>query len=241
MKPQTKTLKAKIILIAISQLLLLSTVLSSCSLPHEHSFGEWEEYRAANCVDNGSERRYCKCGEEQIRSIDAKGHTINEGACIDCKKIFDPYKAFVQIIKTEGKADESNGYTFPKESYITDDSKTFVSYDSDSREMQVIFASEYVVLSVTIDPSDSTNEVFMVFLLNSENTYISKGYIYTSTFDIYKSTVHGFSCNAPSPLDISLEELITSSTRLAIYNFSEILNQADVGITIQMLGFESIK
>ena len=229
----------KRIVLIISILLLFAFVLTSCS--HEHSYGEWEVYKEMNCVDDGSERRYCKCGEEQTRPIAAKGHTIDEGVCVDCKEIFDPFKALGNIIKTEGKKlESSNTYSFPKESLKDENSKTFVSYDLDSGEMQVVFATTDILLSVSIDPSESTNEILMASNV-ADKTYVSMGYIYTNTFDIDNSFVHGFSSDAPNAISGSLEDIMTLSTRIALETFSYILNQSNTGITIQMLGFENIK
>lgn len=43
--------------------------------PHEHSFGEWSEDKAATCTEKGSEKRTCACGELESREVEAKGHT----------------------------------------------------------------------------------------------------------------------------------------------------------------------
>lgn len=41
-----------------------------------HSYGVWEETKAASCTENGSEERVCSvCGNKDVRAIPATGHT----------------------------------------------------------------------------------------------------------------------------------------------------------------------
>ena len=42
--------------------------------PHEHTFGDWSEEKAATCTEKGSEKRVCACGESESREVPAKGH-----------------------------------------------------------------------------------------------------------------------------------------------------------------------
>lgn len=44
--------------------------------PHTHNFEEWQTLKAATCIEDGAEERYCSCGEKQTRTVSAYGHTI---------------------------------------------------------------------------------------------------------------------------------------------------------------------
>ena len=43
--------------------------------PHEHSFGEWSEDKAATCTEKGSEKRTCVCGESEHKDVEPLGHS----------------------------------------------------------------------------------------------------------------------------------------------------------------------
>ena len=62
---------------------------------HVHAFGEWTTTKRAICTEDGVNERYCACGEKQIQSISALGHT----------KVIDDAVAATCITegKTEGK------------------------------------------------------------------------------------------------------------------------------------------
>lgn len=42
---------------------------------HIHNFGEWRTVKNATCTAKGEEQRSCSCGEKEIQSIEAIGHT----------------------------------------------------------------------------------------------------------------------------------------------------------------------
>lgn len=74
---------------------------------HEHSFGEWETVKEATCTTEGSERRTCKCGEEEIQSIPINDvHEFDEyGYCKNCNKISDAtMENLVEVVKTVCRA-----------------------------------------------------------------------------------------------------------------------------------------
>ncbi len=56
-------------------------VLCFASCGHEHLYGEWTTTKAASCLENGVESRYCSCGEIQNREIYAAGHTWENSTC----------------------------------------------------------------------------------------------------------------------------------------------------------------
>lgn len=65
---------------------LFLSLLSSCSAPHQHAFGEWTTDAEAGCIDNGTEKRSCSCGVVETRTVPAKGHDFVDGVCSRCKK-----------------------------------------------------------------------------------------------------------------------------------------------------------
>lgn len=65
---------------------LFLSLLSSCSAPHQHAFGEWTADTEAGCIDNGTEKRSCNCGVVETRTVPAKGHDFVDGVCSRCKK-----------------------------------------------------------------------------------------------------------------------------------------------------------
>lgn len=65
---------------------LFLSLLSSCSAPHQHVFGEWTVEGEANCIDGATEKRSCDCGAVETRTVPAKGHNIVDGVCSNCGK-----------------------------------------------------------------------------------------------------------------------------------------------------------
>lgn len=65
---------------------LFLSLLSSCSAPHQHVFGEWTVDGEANCIDGATEKRSCDCGAVETRTVPAKGHNIVDGVCSNCGK-----------------------------------------------------------------------------------------------------------------------------------------------------------
>ena len=44
-----------------------------------HTYGEWETTKEATCTEDGSEHRFCEvCNDEEVRAIEAHGHTASE-------------------------------------------------------------------------------------------------------------------------------------------------------------------
>ena len=60
----------------------------SVTAAHEHSFSEWKVQTAATCKAEGTERRYCLCGEKEYRTIPAGGHAeeVIPGKAATCKE-----------------------------------------------------------------------------------------------------------------------------------------------------------
>ncbi len=50
--------------------MFLSSLIIGCS-KHEHSYGEWNIIKNADCVNVGQEERICECGEKETREIPA--------------------------------------------------------------------------------------------------------------------------------------------------------------------------
>ena len=65
---------------------LFLSLLSSCSAPHQHVFGEWTVDGEANCIDRATEKRSCDCGAVETRTVPAKGHNFVDGVCSNCGK-----------------------------------------------------------------------------------------------------------------------------------------------------------
>ena len=42
---------------------------------HEHSYSEWTVVEAPTCISSGIEERACECGHNEMRRVDALGHT----------------------------------------------------------------------------------------------------------------------------------------------------------------------
>ena len=56
---------------------------------HTHSFSEWETTKKATCSTDGTEQRFCDCGEVQSKNIPALAHTIvvDEAVAPTCTSI----------------------------------------------------------------------------------------------------------------------------------------------------------
>lgn len=79
--------KSSVKSIAILTLMfLLVSLTASCSEVHQHTFGEWVVDGEADCINGGTEKRSCSCGEFETRSVPAKGHDFADGVCKNCGK-----------------------------------------------------------------------------------------------------------------------------------------------------------
>ena len=52
------------------------------SSTHKHSYGEWTRTKEPTCLEKGSEKRVCACGDEQTREVDALGHDFKNGTVV---------------------------------------------------------------------------------------------------------------------------------------------------------------
>ncbi len=81
MKQNFRKFFAPITLIGIFALVLCGgLLLTACG--HQHSFSEWMVDKAATCTEPGLEKRICKCGEEETRTINALGHNMSAWASL---------------------------------------------------------------------------------------------------------------------------------------------------------------
>lgn len=62
---------------------------------HIHAFGEWTTTKKANCTADGTNERYCSCGEKQTQTVGALGHVEVVDAAVAATCTTDG--------KTEGK------------------------------------------------------------------------------------------------------------------------------------------
>ena len=75
------------------------------------------------------------------------------------------------------------------------------------------------------------------YIFISQQGILRGGYIYPYTFDPENASVYGYYTDGP----INLEALLTASTALLMRTFVEVLENTETGITMKMLGFESVK
>lgn len=74
---------------------------------HIHFYGEWHVTKSASCTENGTETRYCSCGEAQTRDISSKGHepgalkTVKNATCTEEGKKEQICNACKDILHTE--------------------------------------------------------------------------------------------------------------------------------------------
>ena len=70
------TMKKRICL-ALICLIACAFALSACGEgEHIHDYGEWKTAKQATCTENGTNERFCGCGEKQTQTVEATGHTI---------------------------------------------------------------------------------------------------------------------------------------------------------------------
>ncbi len=74
-------------------LLILPILLSGCEkdvsdkedeTSHRHEWSDWTIEKEPTCAENGKKIRTCECGEENVRRLDALGHTYTDGICETC-------------------------------------------------------------------------------------------------------------------------------------------------------------
>lgn len=51
---------------------------------HTHNYGEWTILEGPTCEKDGRRERVCSCGDTQVRTIDAVGHSYIRNVCVTC-------------------------------------------------------------------------------------------------------------------------------------------------------------
>ena len=64
----------KKILACVISIIAVAVLITGCEQVHTHEFGEWNEVRAASCIEDGKRVRLCECGEAEEEIISATGH-----------------------------------------------------------------------------------------------------------------------------------------------------------------------
>ena len=229
-----KTLFKKMLSV-VSLMLVFVMVLSSCSLFHKHSFGEWEVEKEATCTESGERKRACSsCGEVQTERIDAKGHTIEDGFCTDCKEIFDPYKALAHAVKTKGTRSSDNTYKLSRK---LSNSEAWISCDATDGKLAFGYLTEDIVFAIYLEPSQNKYDVGMLDTLGSSSN-MTTGYIYNH---IELSSPKVYNVSSTGSVSSALKEIMAMMAGITLENASVILSQYETGITMGMLGFSNIK
>ena len=77
-----KNMAKKLNIVLLSALILLIIILIFIICIdgdlHIHKFDDWTITKNATCTEAGEKERYCSCGDKQLVSITATGHTFNE-------------------------------------------------------------------------------------------------------------------------------------------------------------------
>ena len=69
-------MKRQILLLVLLALFAISCLgLAGC---HECQFGEWETFITPTCMNGGTERRVCECGEVEVRDVPPTDHVYDE-------------------------------------------------------------------------------------------------------------------------------------------------------------------
>ena len=107
-------------------LLLCMLVLVSCNKTHTHEWSDWKIIVAADCENAGARERSCSCGEIELESIAALGHSRNDGERFEPTAARHGYTLYTcTVCSTEEKTDlasplGSQGLTYE----VNDDGKT---------------------------------------------------------------------------------------------------------------------
>ena len=219
----------------VALMLVFVMILSSCSLFHKHSFGEWEVEKEATCTESGIKKRSCSsCDEVQTESIAAKGHTIEDGFCMDCKEIFDPYKALAHAVKTKGTRSSDNTYQLSRKNLSN--SKAWISCDATDGKLAFGYATEDILFAIYLEPSQNKYDVGMIDTLGSSSN-ITTGYIYSS---IELGSPKVYNVSSTGSVSSALKEIMAMMAGITLENASVILSQYETGITMRMLGFSQI-
>ena len=59
------------------------TTATTDTAPHIHNFDEWMQLKRPTCTDDGTNERYCSCGEKQTQTVSALGHEPAIDAAVD--------------------------------------------------------------------------------------------------------------------------------------------------------------
>ena len=54
---------------------------------NDHGYGSWTIAKDASCTETGTKKRVCGCGNEQVETIPAKGHSYSGNKCTVCGHI----------------------------------------------------------------------------------------------------------------------------------------------------------
>ena len=61
-------------LACVISIIAVAVLITGCEQVHTHEFGEWDEVKAASCIEDGKRVRRCECGEAEEEIISATGH-----------------------------------------------------------------------------------------------------------------------------------------------------------------------
>lgn len=65
------------LIITLVTILISCLLLTGCDLFHTHEFAEWTIAKQPTCTEDGIQVRFCSCGEQQVISASATGHSYD--------------------------------------------------------------------------------------------------------------------------------------------------------------------
>ena len=224
--------------LSIICVLLAVFSLISCKSQHIHEFGEWE-IEDATCNQDGIKRRYCSCGETQHEVITATGHSINKGICTVCKAIDDPCVALSSYLMDNGQQLEFAYLCGKTVSEYNVEVMILFNINTDQLGFMLIDSANNNT-SVTMSLDLSTNKQKLYYSTTiAGSDYTVEGYIYSDQVkpdDIY---IYGMSGKVPSIMIDNIKSLFRIYTEIMLETIPDILNETQLGVTMQMLGFDN--
>lgn len=119
--------------------------------PHEHSWSDWSVTKAATCTDAGTEERQCACGEKEVKTVDALGHTeVIDAAlaptCTSEGKTEGKHCSVCKTVTVEQKTLAAVGHSFgewktEKKATCTEEGKSIRSCACGEKESKMIAAT----------------------------------------------------------------------------------------------------
>ena len=210
-------MKVKKLLLIFAMMLISLVALSSCELiesvkPHSHSYGAWEETKAATCAEKGILTRKCECGSIEMSETPLVTHkevtdSAVEATCTSTGLTEGKHCSYCKEIITEQKVVDVKDHTSVNGICVVCETVTeplvalcdYVRDNANATEDNLAMITDFRINSGTnlvyaIAASDSADQLAFVLYYQSGTDKITVYVIMeeiSSTYEVHMEVVSG--------------------------------------------------